>query len=127
MRKLILIFSHSLTDKQIEDSKVNLYINEFIYLPKELQGKWSLIPPDMEDISNITDEIKDWIDSVADKDDYILVQGDFGATYDVVKHLKNKGHRVIYSTTSRRAKEIVRDDGKIEITHIFDHVMYREY
>lgn len=124
---MILVFSHDLTEKQIKDAKGNLNINEFVYLPKELQKKWSLVPPNIEYIYSIVDEIKEWITSVADKDDYILVQGDFGATYNVVNYCKSKGLKVVYSTTKRKAKEITRDDGKVEMIHVFDHVMFREY
>lgn len=127
MKKLILIFSHVLTDKQIEDARENFKIDEFIYLPKELQTKWSLVPPDEKDISYITREVKEWLEKVATKEDYILVQGDFGATYDVVNYCRSKGLKAIYSTTNRRAKEVRAKDGKIELTHIFEHVMYREY
>ncbi len=124
---MILIFSHTLTEKQIQDAKESLNVNQFIYLSQESQEKWSLIPPNIGNISNITDEIKEWITTVADKNDYILVQGDFGATYDIVNYCKLKGLKVVYSTTKRVTKEIPRSDGKIEVIHEFDHVMYREY
>lgn len=127
MKKLILIFSHILTDKQVEDAKENLQVEDFLYLPKDLQRKWSLVPPDEKDITSITREIKVWLEEVATTEDYILVQGDFGATYDVVNFCRSKGFKAIYSTTNRRAKEVRREDGKIEVSHIFDHVMYRPY
>lgn len=127
LKNMILIFSHKLTDKQIQDAKVNLNIDEFIYLPQDLQNKWSLIDPDLENVSSITCEIKKWIDIVVNTNDYILVQGDFGATYDIVNYCKNKELKAIYSTTKRVAKETVIDGGKIELIHVFEHVRYREY
>ncbi|NLY86661.1 MAG: hypothetical protein GX077_09960 [Tissierellia bacterium] len=127
MKKMVLIFSHVLTEKQIEDAEINLGVDEFIYLPKDLQEKWSSIPPQEKDISGITKEIKNWLEEVATKGDYVLVQGDYGATYDLVNFCRAKGLKAVYSTTSRRAKEIKGQDGKIEITRVFEHVIFREY
>lgn len=124
---MLLIFSHNLTEKQVLDARESLGVDSFIYLPPKLQNKWSLIPPDAEDICQSTYEIKEWIASIANKNDYILVQGDFGATYGVVNYCKSKGLKAIYSTTKRKAKEIVRSNGKVESVHVFEHVRYREY
>ncbi len=127
MKKLILIFSHILTERQTNDAKESLNIEDFVYLPPDLQDLWSSIPPDVKDISDIMDKIKEWISGTADKKDYILVQGDFGATYDVVGYCKATGLKAVYSTTRRNAKEILREDGTIETIHVFEHVMFREY
>lgn len=127
MKKMILIFSHKLTKKQVLDARESLGVDSFIYLPTELQKKWSLIPPDVRSIQESTYKIKEWIAATANKDDYILVQGDFGATCDVVNYCKCKGLKAIYSTTKREAKEKVRSDGKADIIHVFEHIRYREY
>jgi len=127
LNRMILIFSHILTDIQIQDAKANLGVDEFIYLPKDLQEKWSLIPPDEKDITSITGEIKEWLEEVATRKDYILVQGDYGATYALVNFCRSRGFKAIYSTTSRRAREVKGEDGKIEITRVFEHVRYRDY
>jgi len=44
-KKMILLFSHTLTDKQKEDAKQKWQV-DFVYLPKELQRIWSDISPD---------------------------------------------------------------------------------
>ncbi|MBZ2175789.1 TIGR02221 family CRISPR-associated protein [Schnuerera sp. xch1] len=125
--KMILIFSHKLTDKQIQDAKENLNIQEFIYLPDNLQNEWSSIPPYVDNLNSILDDIKDWIDNISQEDDYVLVQGEYGAIYKMVEYCKEIGLKPIYSTTKRQVKEVIRDDGKIEITHVFDHVRFRRY
>jgi len=127
MKRMILIFSHTLTAKQGEDAKVNLGVEKFIYLPKDLQERWCEVPPDKKDISGITKDIKKWLEELATKDDYVLVQGDYGATYDLVNFCKSKGLKAVYSTTRRRAKEEMKADGKVEVSRIFEHVMFREY
>lgn len=126
-KKMLLIFSHKLTDRQIKDAKENLNIEEFIYLPPELQKMWSSISPEIENLSPILEDIKKWVDAISDKDDYILIQGDFGANYEMVSYCKDLGLKPIYSTTKRQANEILRKDGKIELAHIFEHIRFRQY
>lgn len=124
---MLLIFSHKLTDFQIKSAKRDLEIEKFEYLPEDLQYIWSHIPPEEEDINLYIEEIVEWIKSTSDKEDIILVQGDFGATYEIVKYCKSKGLRVIYSTTKRVAKEVKGKDQIIYLTHKVSHVMFREY
>ena len=50
MKKMFLLFSHSLTPSQIEDAKSNLGIEKFVYLPEDLQLLWSDIPSDLESL-----------------------------------------------------------------------------
>jgi len=126
-RKMFLIFSHHLTDKQIRQGAEVLNIDEYIHLPEELQKIWSNISPDTEDISNEVDSIIDWLEEKADTDDVVLVQGDFGATYKVVNYLKSKGIKAVYSTTKRQAEEEATEDGKVTVKHVFSHVIFREY
>jgi len=127
MRKMLLVFSHRLTGLQIQSAKDSLKVEDFMYLPEDLQHLWSNIPPEAEDINNYIKEIVNWIDKIGKKNDFILVQGDFGATYGVVNHCILKGLTAIYSTTKREAKEIKNIDGTISLTHKVDHVTFRQY
>lgn len=124
---MLLIFSHQLTDTQIQSAKKDLGVDKFHYLPEELQYLWNRIPPDVEDINPYLKSITKWIDTMASKDDYILVQGDFGATYKIVSYCKLKGFTTVYSTTKRDALESRDENGKIVLTHKVSHVMYRRY
>jgi len=56
--KMFLLFSHKLTDEQIKDAKSNLGVDEFVYLPDDLQNKFSNVPPEIDDIKEYT---KDFI------------------------------------------------------------------
>ena len=126
-KKLFLIFSHKLTDKQREDAKNNLDVEEFIYLPEDLQKIWTNLSPELDDLGAALEEIKSWISKTSSKEDYILVQGDFGATYEMVSFCKGLDLKVIYSTTKRQAHETLRDDGKVQISHLFEHIKFRKY
>lgn len=124
---MILLFSHKLTDNQKENAKDEFGINEFVYLPKDLQGKWSSIDPSLDSVDEELNDIKDWISKIGNEGDYILIQGDYGVMYNMVNFSKGQNLVPIYSTSERKAKEIKNSDGTIEITHVFEHVRFRKY
>ncbi|MGI6226559.1 MAG: CRISPR-associated protein Csx20 [Peptococcales bacterium] len=125
-KKMLLLFSHTLTDTQIEDAQKNFGIDKFIYLPKDLQYQWSNISPELENISSIFTLFKDWIENEANAGDIVLVQGDFGLTYNIVEYCKLKGIFPVYSTTSRDVVENKKDDLTI-LQRSFKHVRFRRY
>ena len=47
MKKMFLLFSHNLTQIQIDDAKNNLDIEKFVSLSQDLQELWSNIPSDL--------------------------------------------------------------------------------
>ena len=129
MPKLFLLFSHYVTDEQFEDAKRTLKITEFISLPKELQFIFSNVPADLETIDAYLQPILDWINEhCTDKNDYILVQGDFGATYFLVDYCKKNNYATpIYATTERKSVEELQADGSIKTQRIFKHKRFRLY
>jgi len=123
MRRMIIILSHKLTEEQINDAKEHLGVEEFIYLPKSLQKLWSNIPPDIDDYLK---PIKNFLENNTKPDDYVLVQGDFGATYKIVNFALDKNLIPVYATTKRIAKDIY--DGRKTITiREFKHCKFRRY
>ncbi len=126
MPKMFLLFSHKLTDEQIKDARESLNVDEFIYLPKKLQKLWSDIPPDIEDIDDYLKPIEDFLKKYAKPNDYVLIQGDFGATYKLVNFAFGNKLIPIYSTTKRIVKDINKD-GKIITIREFKHCRFRKY
>lgn len=126
MKQMFLLFSHTLTPLQIEDAKKSLSVEEFIYLPFTLQRIWSSIPPDIEDVRDLLAPIKEFLKQNSKKGDYVLIQGDFGATYYMVPFAKKIDLVAVYSTNKRVAKEIKEGDKLIKISE-FEHTRYREY
>ena len=124
--KLILLFSHKLTDLQKIDAKESLDINDFIYLPSNLQKIWSQIPANIYDISPYLNQIKEYVQANTNQGDYILIQGDFGATYEMVQYAKEINLIPIYSTNSRESIE-EEIDGKVVKKSIFIHNIFRRY
>jgi len=124
--KMFLFFSHKLTDEQIKDAKENLGISEFVYLPEDLQYKFSNVPPEIEDIKEYSRDFKEFLKNNAKKDDYVLIQGDFGVVFQIVEFCKENSLKAVYSTTKRIAKE-KKVEGKIVKISEFKHVRFRKY
>jgi len=126
MKKLILLFSHTLTDEQKDDAQDRFGIKEFIILPNRLQTVWSNVPAELEDIGEYLEPIREFLREHIDNDDMVLVQGDFGATCMMASFVKSLGGVAVYATTKRDVteKEI---DGKIVKTSVFEHIRFRIY
>jgi hypothetical protein len=124
-RKMLLVFSHKLTQAQIQDAKDCLKVEEFVSLPEDLQKIWSNIDPILPPRLQLK-EIEDWINNNATPDDYILIQGDFGATFYLVDVVKEKGLTAVYSTTERKVIEVHEGD-EVHLKHTFKHIRFAEY
>ena len=120
--KMYLLFSHKLTNAQIEDAK-KLGVDEFIYLPEDLQRKFSNVPPELENIKEYAKDFEKFLEN-AKSGDYVLIQGDFGLTCHMVNFSKSKGLIPVYATTKRISKDM-KKDGKIIKVSEFKHIRFR--
>ncbi len=125
MSVLLLLFSHKLTDDQISDAKEVVKCTDFKYLPNDLQEIWSNVDPDSESIDKL-DQIKAYVILNTIPGDYILIQGEFGYTYNMVNFALNNKLIPIYSTTKREVSEEV-IEGVVRKTLQFKHVRFRKY
>jgi len=126
MSKMFLMFSHKLTDEQIIDAKENLGVKEFVYLPDDLQKKFSNVPPEIDDIKAYSEIFIEFLKENMQQNDFALIQGDFGVVYYLVDFCKKNGFKVVYATTKRVVKE-KKVDGKIIKISEFKHVKFRFY
>lgn len=126
MKKLFLLFSHTLTEVQEEDALNALGVNEFVALPEALQKLWSNIPPHLTKLDEYLEPLKEYIRSNANKGDVFLIQGDFGGCYEMVNFVKSMGLTAVHSTTTRDVVEKT-VDGKVEKFSRFEHVIFRLY
>lgn len=126
MKKMFLLFSHDLTQQQIKDAKSNLDITQFVALPKELQNNWSNIPSDIESLKEYLMPFKNFLESNSINKDVVLIQGDFGAVYQMVNFAKDLGLETVYATTKRVIEEVVVDNKTVKKS-IFEHRRFREY
>lgn len=124
---LFLIFNHELTFSQRADATTALGVSRFVDLPPELKRLWAQIPPDLDALAAYLEPIRRWLAHQAQEGDYVLIQGDFGATFLMVRTAAAMGLVPVYSTTERSAREIRNGDGSVETTHRVRHIKYRKY
>lgn len=124
--RMLVIFNHSLTDAQREDAKASLDVGEFIAPPENLLAIWGQLPPDTETLAPFLAPFFDWLREAGRTGDYVLVQGDFGATFLLVQQALSLGLRPLYSTTRREATEELVGD-QVRLSHHFRHVRFRGY
>ncbi len=127
MTDLFLIFNHEITPLQEEDARRSLGARRIVDLPPDLKELWRHIPPELPGICNYLAPIKFWLKDESGKSDYVLIQGDFGATYLMVKFSLGQGLVPVYSTTERIAGEEHEADGTVKLTHRFKHNLFRRY
>lgn len=126
MKKLFLLFSHKLTSNQKESARKLYAVEDFIYLPMELQSLWSKVPPNVEKIRGYLAPLKTYLKNNAHKEDIVLIQGDFGATYHMVDFAKKIDLVPIYATTKREVREYIKDKKLIKES-IFEFERFRGY
>jgi len=118
--------SHQLSDIQTKEAKDILKVNCIKMLPLELQRIWSNIEPKGELPIDTLTHIKKWISKESSEQDYVLIQGDFGATFYLVDYCFNIKRVPIYATSIRQVEEKV--ENNVTITNrIFKHVNFRKY
>ena len=123
MKTLFILINHALTPEQEEDARKNLNIDKFVNIA---DAKWNDIDPSEKSVIKVVETYKDKLRSQAKSGDVLLVQGDFGATYNMIRFAKNMGLIAVYATTKRIVSEQV-ENGKVVIKREFKHARFREY
>ncbi len=126
-KTLFLIFNHTFTEVQRADALASLGVAFIVEMPVSLKRIWKNIPPDIENIAAYLEPIQTWLKVHAADDDFVLIQGDFGACYLMVNYAFRLGLIPIYSTTDRETEEEYKENGEIKVTHHFQHRIFRRY
>jgi hypothetical protein len=116
-----------MTRLQEEDACGSLRVERIVDLPEGLKALWNQVPPDLPGISEYLKPVRSWLAENARPGDYVLIQGDFGATYLMVEFAFEKGLVPIYSTSKREATEEHAEDGSVKLSHRFEHQRFRRY
>ncbi len=124
---LFLLFNHELTALQEEEARASLHISSINEPPPGLKAMWRQIPPELGEIDGYLEPIRAWLGREADRGDFVLIQGDFGACFLMVGFAFEHGLVPIYSTTNREAEEAQHENGSVTLTHRFRHRMFRRY
>ncbi|MEA3429231.1 MAG: CRISPR-associated protein Csx20, partial [Thermodesulfobacteriota bacterium] len=113
--------------RQKEDAHLSLGVEQITDLPQDLKKLWRQVPPVLSEISNYLEPVKTWLKSQAAKNDYVLIQGDFGACYIMVQFAFENGFLPLYSTTRREVVEEQQSGGAVKLVHNFKHQSFRKY
>lgn len=127
MPTFFLLFNHRLSPEQEADARSSLLINDFIYLPPDLQALWSQVPPEPESLREYVAPVLAWLDAHAQAGDVVMAQGDYGVSWMAVSHCLSKGYIPVYGTTGRQTLETPQPDGSVKIERVFRHVRFRVY
>jgi len=119
--------NHLLTAEQERDVKIAFREQAVSYPPQELQEFWGNISPDGPLPIERLSEITRWIAECSATGEYVLVQGEPGATVYIVAFCIASGRIPIYSTTRREFSSVTLPDGSIQNQHVFRHVGFRRY
>ena len=124
-RKALLLFSHQLTENQEKELVENFKVKKIISLSSELQKMWSNVSI-KENFKENLEKIKKYIEENFNENDVMLVQGNWGYTYNIVKWSIEKKLVPVYSYTERNVEEI-KDGENVKKISYFKHVKFIEY
>lgn len=124
---LYLIFNHRITRLQEEDARRSLGIRQLVEPPEGLKELWRAIPPELPEIDAYLEPLRQWLAANGRPDDFVLIEGDFGACWLMVRFAFKQGLVPVYSTTLREAEEEYGDDGSVRLVHRFEHRIFRRY
>lgn len=127
MPDFIVIMNHALTAEQEQEARGLAKGGKLVVPPGELRGQWSAVPPEPENIREHIQPLREWLGKTAKPGDYLLVQGDFGATFLLVNFALNLGLVPLYATSRRETMETVLPDGSVRQERVFRHVRFRQY
>ena len=124
-RKALLLFSHQLTENQEIELVENFKVKKIVSLSSELQEMWSNVSI-KENYKENLEKIKKYIEENFNENDVMLVQGNWGYTYNIVKWSIEKRLVPVYSYTERNVEEI-KDGENVKKISYFKHVKFIEY
>lgn len=124
-RKALLLFSHQLTENQEKELVENFKVKKIVSLSSELQEMWSNVSI-KENYKENMEKIKKYIEENFNENDVMLVQGNWGYTYNIVKWSIEKKLVPVYSYTERNVEEI-KDGENVKKISYFKHVKFIEY
>ena len=124
-RKVLLLFSHQLTENQEKELVENFKVKKIVSLSSELQEMWSNVSIKKNYKENL-EKIKKYIEENFNENDVMLVQGNWGYTYNIVKWSIEKRLVPVYSYTERNVEEI-KDGENVKKISYFKHVKFIEY
>ncbi len=127
MAAMLVLFNHTLTEEQAEDARASLGVDRFLDPPEALRVLWAQVPAEVEDLRGPLAPVRRWLEATGRAGNFLLVEGDFGATWLVVGWALELGLVPVHATTRREAREERGPDGAVHTEHVFRHVRFRKF
>ena len=124
-KKALLLFSHQLTENQAKELIEDFGVKKIVSLASELQEMWSNVSIKENYMENL-EKIKKYIENNFNKDDVMLIQGNWGYTYNLVKWSIENDLIPVYSYTERNVEEIKYGENVKKISD-FKHIKVIKY
>ena len=124
-KKALLVFSHQLTENQEKELIEEYGVKDIESLPGELQNMWSNVSINKDYKENL-EKIKNFVKKKFGKGDIILIQGNWGYTYNLVKWSIGNELIPVYSYTERNVEEI-KDGENVKKISYFKHIKFIKY
>lgn len=125
MKKAYVLLNHQLTENQIEELKKDYNCSDIIYPDQNLVANWSGIAATKELDLKVLAAVISWLGQ-ANKEDVLVVQGEFGSTFYVVDYALKNGLVPVHAVTQRIAEES-REGEVVTKKYVFQHCCFREY
>lgn len=125
--RLLILLTHRLLPQQEADARESLGVTAFTYLPDPLQSLWSQVDPSLEELEEFLQPIGRWLEEEGQPGDYVLIQGEYGATVWAIGKARTLGLKPVYATTRREVVTEEGDDGQVVKKAVFRHVRFRRY
>ncbi|MBN2965013.1 hypothetical protein JWV37_09495 [Sulfurospirillum sp. T05] len=123
MRQFFILLNHLLLPEQEREAKEKWGATSFVNLSDQM---WKSIPSGAESVLSYVEKYQQALEEQGKKGDLLLVQGDFGATYALVRFALKRGIVPLYATTARHSREVI-ENGQVKIERIFSHGRFRKY
>lgn len=124
-RKALLVFSHQLTENQKKELTEEYSVKKIEKLPDNLQNTWSNVTIGESYKENL-EKIKEYISKNFHIGDILVIQGNWGYTYNLVKWAIENEYLPVYSYTERNVEEI-KDGEDVKKISYFRHVKFLKY
>lgn len=124
-KKVLALISHQILPEQEKELKNRFEIVEIKFLPENLQQIWSNVLYDDKYYTNLNEMI-DYMLSILNEEDYVIVQGNWGYVYKLVEEAKKNKIIPLYAFSVRDSSEDIINGEVVKITK-FKHQCFVEY
>lgn len=124
-KKVLALISHKILPEQEQELKNRFEIVDIKFLPENLQQIWSNVLFDDKYYTNLNEMI-DYMLSILNEEDYVIVQGNWGYVYKLVEEAKKNKIIPLYAFSIRDSSEDIINGEVVKITK-FKHQCFVEY